>query len=136
MSKLAVITIAHGNFAMELLKSVEMIMGEQEDAVALGLNPGEDVEALRDHAEELLLSFRRERKEVLVLVDLLGGSPSNVGLYLVKKHHVPLITGMNMMMLIELFSIRDSENIDTLVEKIVAAGVEGIQSFGGNHKEG
>jgi len=133
VSKKAVMAIAHGNFAIELLKSAEMIMGEQEDALALGLNPGEDVEALRNQAEKILLNYQQEGKDTIVLVDLLGGSPSNIGLYLLKKYEISLVTGMNMMMLIELFSSRDFEETDALLDKMITAGVAGIQKFIGNH---
>jgi len=36
MSNKALLVITHGNFGIELVKSVEMIMGEQEDVNALG----------------------------------------------------------------------------------------------------
>ena len=35
MSNKALLVITHGNFGIELVKSVEMIMGEQEDVSCL-----------------------------------------------------------------------------------------------------
>ena len=132
MKKKAVLIITHGNFGIELLKSVQLIMGEQEDADALGLNLGDSIDDLRNKAKEIIVKNQEAGKETIVLVDILGGSPSNIALYLVKSCGVTLITGVNMLMLIELFSSRDSEESDDLVEKMISSGIEGIKKFGKN----
>lgn len=129
MKKKAVLIITHGKFGIELLKSVEMIMGEQEDASALGLCLGDDVGDLRSEAEKVILENQKNDKETIILVDILGGSPSNVGLYMVKNYNLKLITGVNMLMLIELFSSKDSEELDDLIEKMISSSTDGIKKF-------
>lgn len=124
--------ITHGNFGIELLKSVEMIMGEQEDSFALGLNLGDDIQALRTETEKVIVENQKADKDTLILVDILGGSPSNVGLYMVKNYGVKLITGVNMLMLIEMFSSRETEELDDLIEKMIGSSVEGIKKFENN----
>ncbi len=133
MKKKAVLVITHGKFGIELLKSVEMIMGEQEDAAALGLCLGDDVEALRADAQRIIAENQEADKETIVLVDLFGGSPSNVALYALRSSDTKLITGVNMLMLIEFFSSRDSEELSDLVEKMIASGIEGIKKFERNN---
>lgn len=133
MKKKAVLVITHGKFGIELLKSVEMIMGEQEDAAALGLCLGDDVEALRADAQRVIAENQEAGKETVVLVDIFGGSPSNVALYALRSSDTKLITGVNMLMLIEFFSSRDSEELSDLVEKMIASGVEGIKKFERNN---
>jgi PTS system mannose-specific IIA component len=133
MKKKAVLVITHGKFGMELLKSVEMIMGEQEDAVGLGLCLGDDVEALRADAQRVIAENQEAGKETIVLVDIFGGSPSNVALYALRSSDTKLITGVNMLMLIEFFSSRDSEELSDLVEKMIASSVEGIKKFERNN---
>jgi mannose PTS system EIIA component len=133
MKKKAVLVITHGKFGIELLKSVEMIMGEQEDAVGLGLCLGDDVEALRADAQRVIAENQEAGKETIVLVDIFGGSPSNVALYALRSSDTKLITGVNMLMLIEFFSSRDSEELSDLVEKMIASSVEGIKKFERNN---
>ena len=133
MKKKAVLVITHGNFGIELLKSVEMIMGEQEDSAALGLCLGDDVEALRADAQRVIAENQEAGKETIVLVDIFGGSPSNVALYALRSSDTKLITGVNMLMLIEFFSSRDSEELSDLVEKMIASGIEGIKKFERNN---
>jgi PTS system mannose-specific IIA component len=133
MKKKAVLVITHGKFGIELLKSVEMIMGEQEDAAALGLCLGDDVEALRADAQKVIAENQEAGKETIVLVDIFGGSPSNVALYALRSSDTKLITGVNMLMLIEFFSSRDSEELGDLVEKMISSSVEGIKKFERNN---
>lgn len=129
MKKKAVLVITHGNFGKELLKSVEMIMGEQEDAAALGLNPGDEVDSLRADAERIVFENEKADKETIVLVDILGGSPSNVALYIFKSHNLKLVTGVNMPMLIEFFSSREYEEMIDLIQKLVDSSVDAIKKF-------
>jgi len=125
----SVLIITHGNFGIELLKSVEMIMGKQKYAIALGLNLGDDIETLRAEANKVVIENNKNNNETVILVDILGGSPSNIGLYMVKSYDVKLITGVNMLMLIELFSSRDTEELDDLIKKIIKSSIEGIKKF-------
>ncbi|SDW94163.1 PTS sugar transporter subunit IIA [Tepidimicrobium xylanilyticum] len=130
MNRKAVLVITHGKFGIELLKSVEMIMGEQEDAKALGLQLGDKVDDLRNEVEKIILENEKEDKETIIFVDILGGSPSNIALYVLKKHNsVKLITGVNMPMLIEVFQSRDFVELDELLEKIINSSMEGINKF-------
>jgi PTS system mannose-specific IIA component len=129
MKTKAALIITHGNFGKELLKSVEMIMGEQENAAALGLNPGDEVDALRAEAERIVVENEKADKETIVLVDILGGSPSNVALYIFKSHNLKLVTGVNMPMLIEFFSSREYEEMGDLLQKLVDSSVEAIKKF-------
>ena len=130
MSNKALLVITHGNFGIELVKSVEMIMGEQEDVNALGLNPGESVEDLRESADRIVEANKEAGKETIILVDILGGSPSNVALYLLKKHGIKLVTGVNMYMLIEMFSQKDSvESADELCDIMIETATENIKKF-------
>jgi PTS system mannose-specific IIA component len=130
MSNKALLVITHGNFGIELVKSVEMIMGEQEDVNALGLNPGDSVEDLRESADRIVEANKEAGKETIILVDILGGSPSNVALYLMKKHGIKLVTGVNMYMLIEMFSQKDSvESADELCDIMIETATENIKKF-------
>jgi PTS system mannose-specific IIA component len=106
-----------------------MIMGEQENAAALGLNPGDEVDALHDDAEKIVVENEKADRETVVFVDILGGSPSNVALYIFKTHNIKLITGVNMAMIIEFFSSREYEEMDDLVQKLIDSSVEAIKKF-------
>lgn len=130
MKKKAALIITHGIFGIQLLKSVEMIMGEQEDVKALGLSLGESVDDLRSTAESIIVENQKAGMDTIVLVDILGGSPSNVSLYLLKKYKdIKLITGVNMLMLIEFFQSREFNELDELVKLMINSATEGIKDM-------
>lgn len=118
-----IVLVSHGRFAVELLRSVEMIMGEQENIIALDLEPDDDPMKL---SETLKLSIEKVKgnEGAIALVDLMGGSPSNAAAYIAKEG-IPVITGMNLPMLLELIAMRYSP-VDELVDEIIQTGKEGI----------
>jgi len=90
------ILLSHGNFCVELKKSVEMIMGPQNNIKTVPLLEQEGKE---DYKEKLLSLID---EEVIVLADLKGGTPANIASELLLEGNVfNLYTGMNMPMVIE-----------------------------------
>ena len=127
MKTKVVLIVTHGDFGRELLQSVQMIMGEQEDVVTLGLGLGDDIESLRIDVQKVVDENERTNKETIILVDLFGGSPSNIALSLLKYHDIKVMVGVNMPMLIEMLSCRNSYEIEDLVERSYRAGIDGIK---------
>lgn len=128
MANRAIIVITHGEFGIELIKSAEMIMGPQEDVKGLGLRPGESVDDLRAEAGKTVENFKADGKEIIVCCDVLGGSPSNVALFLAAKYDLQIFTGVNMPLLIELFQgYQDDEDIEELLNRAEATGSEGVK---------
>ena len=128
-----ILIITHGRFGIELLRSVEMIIGEQENVVALELNPGESVDDLKNIAEVLIINNQNLNKDIIIFVDILGGSPSNISLYLMKKYkNIKLISGVNMFMLIEALQSRELYELDELIDQIINSGNQGILKLENN----
>lgn len=120
---IGIIIASHGKLAEEMLNSAYMIMGPQENIVALGLEPEDDPLELKDKiyktATEIDTGYG-----VVILVDLLGGSPGNASAYLAKEGY-PVITGLSLPMLLELIAMRNG-NIEEVVNHIIHAGRDGI----------
>lgn len=118
-----VVVASHGGFAGELIKSAELIVGKQENIVGLSLNPEDDPQELKKRMGKAVEEVD-SGGGVIILVDLLGGSPGNVGAYFAKEG-IPVITGVNLPMLLELLVMRDG-HVEELAGHIVEAGIEGI----------
>ena len=130
MAERAVLVITHGEFGIELVKSAEMIMGPQENVDALALRPGNSVDDLRSDANAIVEKNNEKGLETIVLVDLLGGSPSNVALSLLAKNDLNILTGVNMPMLIELLSFYQIEkDTNKLIETVKQTSVTGINKL-------
>lgn len=91
------VLISHGDFCVELKKSAEMIMGEQENILAVPFyaNEGpEDFQKKFNEATEGLEDFT-------VFSDLYGGTPNNVAAReLIEGKSFELYAGMNLSMVI------------------------------------
>lgn len=123
---IGVIVISHGNFSEEIIKSCEIISGPAEKIIALTLNRNDNIEKLN---EEFIksLSILDDGDGVLVLADLLGGSPSNIAsLNLKKGGKYQTITGVNIPMLLEALLNRENFALERLAENCIEAGHSGI----------
>ena len=129
MTKRAFLVVTHGDMGVETVKSLELLMGEQKNVSALGLHEGENVDALKDKVVEVLDKNAKEYDEMVVIVDLLGGSPSNVALRsLANYHELKIVTGLSMPLLINLVNFTDSED-DTvnLINDSIKVAQDGIK---------
>ncbi|MCH3958336.1 MAG: PTS sugar transporter subunit IIA [Selenomonas sp.] len=127
-----IIVGTHGRFAEELVKSCEMICGEQNNVRAVTLVPGEG-------PDDVVAKYEAAIKEldcadgVLFLNDLFGGSPYNAACRLVISNEAyGIVTGVNLPMLIEMCSAQmadDGSDIKALMERAVEAGKNGTQTF-------
>ena len=129
---LGIIVGTHGIFAQELVKSCEMICGEQKNVRAVTLVPGEGPDDLVKKYEAAIAELDCEGG-VLFLNDLFGGSPYNAACRLViSNENYGIVTGVNLPMLIEMCSAQlmdDGSDIKALMEKAVEAGKNGTQTF-------
>ena len=127
-----IIVGTHGIFAQELVKSCEMICGEQKNVRAVTLVPGEGPDDVVKKYEAAIAELDCEGG-VLFLNDLFGGSPYNAACRLViSNENYGIVTGVNLPMLIEMCSaqlIDDGSDIKALMEKAVEAGKNGTQTF-------
>ncbi|EUJ41390.1 mannose/fructose/sorbose PTS transporter subunit IIA [Brochothrix campestris] len=125
----AIVIGTHGASAEQLLKSTEMIIGEQTNVGVIDFMPGENadtlVDKLKDEANTLDTS-----DGLLFLVDLFGGSPFNAASRIVIEHeNADVVTGVNIPMLLETLSMRSAQSLPELVETALTAGAFGIKSL-------
>lgn len=128
MDVVGVLIVTHGDFGKELLKSAELITGEQKRVEALSLNHGDNVEGLYSCVKEKIKQLD-EGQGVIVLTDLFGGSPSNVTAANMKNKSFESLSGVNLPMLIEILDSRNTKDLKELTKKAHKAGAEGIKNI-------
>jgi mannose PTS system EIIA component len=130
--KLGVVVVTHGQLAMELVNSAEMIVGDLPQFAAVSIGWHDDV----DHArEDIGRAIERVRTSagstdddpagVLVLTDMFGGTPANLGVTYVSAH-VEVITGVNLPMLIKLARPPKETDLLTLAREMREHGRNAI----------
>lgn len=127
---IAIIIGTHGTAAEQLLKTAEMLLGDQDNVAYIDFVPGENAETLIEKYNEKISELDTSHG-VLFLVDTWGGSPFNAASRIaVDKEHYEVITGVNIPMLVETFMARDDNpSFDELVALALETGREGVKAL-------
>ncbi|HDL6963967.1 TPA: PTS mannose transporter subunit IIAB [Yersinia enterocolitica] len=127
---IAIIIGTHGVAAEQLLKTAEMLLGEQGNVAYIDFVPGENAETLIEKYNAKLGELDTS-KGVLFLVDTWGGSPFNAASRIVTdKENYEVIAGVNIPMLVETFMARDDNpSFDELVGIAVETGRAGVKAL-------
>lgn len=126
---IGILVVTHGNAGKELIKSSELIIGSQEKLEGLSLNHGDDINELEKQVE-MKVKELDDGKGVLVMVDLLGGSPCNVtGKNIKRFENIECLTGVNLPMLIEALASRENYSLKELSQVAMDSSVQGIKDL-------
>lgn len=109
-----IIILTHGLFGEELINSQTMITGETNGLKSFSLLPEMSIEELYKNVDKYIKTIDTP---LIVLTDLIGGTPNNVAVQLSNKHDMTIISGVNLPILIELVLSKENRNI-TLKELI------------------
>lgn len=122
-----IIAISHGSYAEALINSVEMIYGKQEKIRTICLERDKSIESLKEKIDRTIKELNVE--EILIIVDLLGGTPYNAACLFMDRENVNVITGMNMPMILEIipYMVEDLGKISSLAEQSGQSGVINIR---------
>jgi PTS system mannose-specific IIA component len=121
---IGVIVITHGTLSEQLLATASLIMGEAKDVFAVSFTARESLENLKQKAAAAIDNYRSDG--CLVLTDIMGGSATNVCVELMKNEKVEVLTGVNLPMILEALSYRESADLKTLATRVQASGVKSI----------
>jgi len=108
-----VVIVTHCDLGKEFLRALKLIVPDVEGIRSISLDPSEKLEEMRGR---ILAEIRNadESDGVLILTDMFGGTPSNVALSFHDEHHVEIVTGMNLPMLVKLATLKDNKSLEEL----------------------
>ena len=106
-----ILLLSHGDLAEAMLSTAKMIYRAADEGVAtIGLRQDEKAEDFDQRLKRAIESVD-QGEGVVVLADLLGGTPSN-RLAAIANDDIKIITGMNLGMVLELVFSRKADNLD------------------------
>ena len=122
---IGVVVVTHGQLATELVNSAEMIVGDLPNFTAVSIGWHDDV---TDAREDIAQAIERVRGDggVLVLTDMFGGTPSNLGITFLEVNRLEVITGVNLPMLIKLASRASSPDLRAVAREMREHGRNAI----------
>ena len=135
MRAFRIVIAGHGTLPAALLATAELVCGPIADIAAVGLEPAESpdhfTEALRaaigqDHSLDRDAGRAGRARRVLVLCDLLGGTPFNVASAIARRSpRIVCISGVNLAVAVEA-ALADGDLDGALVERLLEVGRSGI----------
>jgi mannose/fructose-specific phosphotransferase system component IIA len=118
-----IVIAGHGTLAAALLATTELICGPIADAAAVGLEADESPD---HYTDALRAAIGHGSRRVLVLCDLLGGTPFNVASAIARRSgRVVCVSGVNLGMVVEA-ALASGDLDETLVERLLEVGRSGI----------
>lgn len=96
---LGILVVTHYRLADEFLQALELIVGTLEHVRAVGLDPGTPPEEMRRQIESAVAEVK-QGAGVLMLVDMFGGTPSNLCMSFLSED-IEVVTGLNLPMLVK-----------------------------------
>ena len=125
MSRVGVVIVTHYRLGEEFLQALRLIIPEAPPFASVAINPNQSVEEMRG-AIASALAATEEGDGVLVLTDMFGGTPSNMSLSFLDEHHVEVVTGINLPMLIKLATMSEEKPLEELAAFIKDYGQRNI----------
>jgi PTS system mannose-specific IIA component len=122
---IGVLVVTHGQLAIELVKAAEMIVGALPRFVAVSIGGHDDVTAAREAIAQAIERVQGPAG-VLILTDMFGGTPSNLGLTFLETNRVEIITGVNLPMLIKLAGLQTSSDLLAVAREMCDNGRNAI----------
>ena len=132
-----IMIIAHGGLAESLIASATHMLGSQpERLLGLSVTGSAQTEAALEQARALAVTLD-DGAGVIVLTDMVGGTPANIATHLVKAGSIEGVAGVNLPMLMRTLTYRCNP-LSTVVAKAVSGGTECVATLtrGGRHAAG
>jgi PTS system mannose-specific IIA component len=114
-----VVIATHGRLAEELLACAEAIVGKIARARSVSVSSELAVDAARD-ALAVAVHEVDDGDGVLVLTDMLGGTPANLALGFLEGQ-VDVVTGVNLPMLLKLSTCRTDRTTLSEIARLIAS---------------
>lgn len=122
---IGLLIITHSQLARELLNAARFIVGSIEAAGFISIDTAKDSKKLRNAIKQQLESLDQGHG-VVVLVDMFGGTPSNLALSFLQKDKVEVLTGVNLPMVLAVAHNRKEKSLAEVADIAKSAGQRSV----------
>lgn len=120
-----ILIVTHGDLAKSLISTGELIIGELKMTSAVSIWPKESKEEVKDRIQEEVTKVDNG-DGVVILTDILGGTPTNQSLPLLESEKVEVVTGVNVSMVLALSCFREGKSLKEVSSLAKKAGRRSI----------
>ncbi len=116
----------HADLGAELLRACEMIIGPVNCARAISVQREDGVDQVHDLFRAAIGDVGADGEGVLIMTDMMGGTPANIGSAYLEEGRVDLLTGVNLPMVLKFFNSPDDLSLAELASLLRAYGQKGV----------
>lgn len=129
----AAVIVTHGHLAQALVDAARLIVGELDAVQAVGFEPWDGPDTARAKVQRAMAQVD-QGDGILLLVDLSGGTPCNVGLACIPEaaddgRQIEVVTGVNLSMIVKLPALQSAGDrpLADLAQEIAEHGGRSIK---------
>ncbi|PLY03651.1 MAG: hypothetical protein C0623_01135 [Desulfuromonas sp.] len=116
----------HANLGDELLRACELIIGPVRCARAISVQREDGVEQVRQFFIEAITEVGGDGDGVVIMTDMIGGTPANLGASFIEEGKIELLTGVNLPMVLKFFNSSDDLSLYELADMLRAYGQRAV----------
>lgn len=126
--KNVMVLMGHGHYATGSESTIRLIVGQTEDVYYIDFVEEDSSEDLMQKAMKVVED--NSSNNIVFLCDIIGGTPFNTAVKLsLENENIRVVAGCNMSAIIENIIIKDSLDVDTLVDELVNKTKVTVSSF-------
>ena len=108
-----ILVVSHGKLAEALITSVQFLVGNLHRVKGISIWPRDRKEEVKDRIQKGLGEVD-DGDGVVILTDVLGGTPTNLSLSISEDEKVEVVTGVNLPMLLTLSSYQKGKSLEEI----------------------
>jgi PTS system mannose-specific IIA component len=123
---IGIVIAAHAQLAESLKQAASSVLGTLGNVSAITIEPHDSAADIHEKFQVAIQQVRLPGG-VLILTDMFGGTPANIGLTLHDGKHVEILTGVNLPMVIKAAQLAIGDiSLDQAAEAVRKVGVGSI----------
>jgi len=122
---IGILIVTHGDIGLSLLKSAAQILGKSfNNTNCISVESNHEIHTYKKTINSELLKLN-SGKGVLIMSDMYGATPTNILKELVVANKIEVLTGINLPMLMQALTNRDSE-LKKLISDCLKCGKDSV----------
>ncbi|MEW5910149.1 MAG: PTS fructose transporter subunit IIA [Thermodesulfobacteriota bacterium] len=123
---IGIVIVTHGHLGEALIDASAFILGNKpESTVSVSINLNENTDTLRSKIGKGIKSVD-QKKGVLILTDMFGGSPSNLSYSFLEEGRIEVLSGVNLPIVIKAAEARKTMDLNQLGTYLESFGKKSI----------
>ncbi len=111
---IGLVIATHCGLAGELVRTAEMILGPLPSVSIVEILRGDGPDEIRQRFQRAIDSAGHDGEGVLIMTDMFGGTPSNIGFSFLEQGIVDVLSGVNLPMLLRASQERNGRSLNEL----------------------